>query len=268
MTIAEAYEEIQPLDAEILLSALLEKDRAWILAHNEYVLTAAEEQKFHAWARERKRGMPIAYLRGWQPFYTRDFFVSQDVLIPRPSTETLLEQALAMIGQTTMNVRRADTGISILSHKIRSGIPKCIVDVGTGSGCVAVTLVCEMPALHCFATDISPSALHIALQNAQKFSVDGRIEFRLGSLLQPVKDICEPFLLVSNPPYISSSHILDSTVASFEPYEALFAGKDGLDVLLPLVKEAMCNSYCTGVVLECCDRQVQPLQSILNARPT
>jgi release factor glutamine methyltransferase len=267
MTIAEVCKAIESVDAEILLAALLQKERAWLLAHPEYILKHAEEKVMRVWLCKYAEGMPVAYIRGWQLFYGRKFVVSQDVLIPRPSTETLVEHALSMLCDAREGVQKADEGIVTYARVFRPMTPSYVLDVGTGSGCIAITLASERQSLRCIATDISAAALRVAQENAERFSVKNRIVFHEGNLLEPVQGFTEPFLLVSNPPYIASTTMLDSSVMDFEPHKALFAGTQGTDVLLPLVSSALRHPFCMGIVFECCEQQVGTLEAIVNTRP-
>lgn len=166
----------------------------------------------------RATGEPVAYLTGTREFYGRTFRVTPDVLIPRPETELLVERALALVDE------RPPTALTI-------------VDVGTGSGCIAVTLAAERPLLHVIATDTSEAALLVAGTNAQRHGVADRLELRAGSLLSGVG---AADLVVSNPPYIALSErdSLMRDVRDFEPATALFGGSDGLAVIRALVTAA------------------------------
>ena len=130
-----------------------------------------------------------------------------------------------------------------------------IVDIGTGSGCMAITLALELPHARIIATDISPEALDIARRNAAKHGVGERIDFRLGSLLDPIGHLDQPFVIISNPPYIPDSEKLMPDVEEYEPHEALFAGPDGLDVIRPMIEQARSHPWCTGVIAECREDQ-------------
>lgn len=200
----------------------------------------------------------MAYVIGRKDFYGRSFHVTRSTLIPRPATEELVRSALDLLsGKKTDAVRDIDTQIvawSSVSPNVRN--VRLAVDVGTGSGCIAVTLACERPDLRVIATDISGEALIIARQNAIAHGVADRITFKQGAGLQAAGTMTEPFLLVSNPPYIPQNISLDREVVDFEPSSALFAGEKGTDVLHPLIKEAMHHPLCKGFVVECREEQV------------
>ncbi len=135
-----------------------------------------------------------------------------------------------------------------------------IVDIGTGTGCIAITLALEHPGLHIIATDISEDALVIAKKNAK--DLNAAIDFRCETLLDPLKDLSEPFLIVSNPPYIPSKRSVMKDVADYEPHSALFAGSDGLDVLRPLVQQALAHPLCRGIIVECEEEQAKNLAEL------
>jgi release factor glutamine methyltransferase len=165
---------------------------------------------------------PVAYITGQREFYGRSFLVTPDVLIPRPETELLVDTALEHL-------------------RTRRPAPS-LVDVGTGSGCLAITLALECPAARVIATDVSAAALGVARRNAARLGVAGRIDFRLGALLG---DLDEPVdLVVSNPPYVAAGDraSLAADVREFEPHVALFGGADGLAIvrdLVPLAARAL-----------------------------
>lgn len=164
-------------------------------------------------ARRRATREPVAYITGVREFFGRDFLVTPDVLIPRPETEGLVEEALS------------------------GDAPSAVVDVGTGSGCLAVTLALAWPAARVVATDVSAAALAVARRNADRLGA-GRVEFVETSLVPA--GLAGIDLIVSNPPYIAAGDRLSlpEDVRGFEPATALFAGVDGLDVIRPLVRAA------------------------------
>ena len=198
------------LDAEILARKVLVCDRAG------YVVRLREEEPddfadpYGTLVDRRCRREPIAYILGEREFWGRPFEVTPDVLIPRPETELIIEEALELFP-----AGRA---------------PGIIVDVGTGSGCLAVALALEFPQARVIATDISAGALAVARRNAETNGVAGRIDFRMGNLLDPVSETAD--LIVSNPPYVASGDApgLIPEVREHEPHVALFAGTDGLSL--------------------------------------
>ena len=203
-------------DAETLLLNVLGSGRAWLIAHWNEPLGENESENYLAYVDRRAAGEPIQYIVGKQEFYGLPFRVTRDVLIPRPETEHLVEKVLEWAGHIAA--------------------PR-IVDVGTGSGAVAVALAHHMPQATVTATDISAAARTIAEENARRNGVE--IRFLLGSLLEPVSG--ERFdVVVSNPPYVPESDrdSLSVEVRDYEPGLALFAGKDGLGVYRRLIPAA------------------------------
>jgi len=172
----------------------------------------------------RARGEPIAYITGEREFYGRVFLVTQDVLIPRPETELVVEEALARL--------QDDPGRPRVP-----GAPPVVIDVGTGSGCLAVTLALERPDARVVATDLSGAALEIARENARRLGAE-RIEFRQGALLAGAATPVD--LIVSNPPYVATADraSLPVDVVGYEPASALFGGPDGLEIIRALVPAA------------------------------
>lgn len=261
MTIAEALREsgIEPIDSELLAAYANGRDRTWILAHSNDVFEPECLKLFQQLCEQRKRGEPIAYMVGQKEFFGRIFRVTPATLIPRPATEELVRTALKALDGGIINpVESIDTQIVAWTHLISPiSDVKLIVDIGTGSGCIAVTLACERPDLRIIATDISGQALSIARQNAVKHGVSDRITFKLGDGLSAALPIEESFIIVSNPPYIPSSITLERDVMDFEPASALFAGEKGTDVLDPLIEQALQNPLCRGFVVECREEQVK-----------
>lgn len=259
MTIEDALSSgIGRGDSEILLAALLHTNRTWVLAHPEHTLNAEEEQAMRAAFARRKSGEPVAYITGRKEFYGRDFLVTPDVLIPRPSTERLAEIAIRMLRDHDVPpVTPIDARIVAWADvwgELRD--VRTIADVGTGSGCIAVTLAHELPMLRVIATDISEAALVVAKENAQRLGAEHRVHFVRGAGLEPLRTIAEPFLIISNPPYIPENTDVPADVGSFEPGEALFAGPEGTDVIEDIVRGAKNHPNCIGFVMECREEQV------------
>ncbi len=307
---------IDRLDAELLLAFFLEKDRAWLLSHGDTFLHPQGQKTFDALVARRKKHEPVAYITNSKEFYGRAFFVDPRVLIPRPSTETLIDEVKNVFQKKfemeTPRTVEADSEIVILTHLFPEKIEKypsirpavsalscrseakgvsrdgrttrddiCIVDIGTGSGCIAVTLALEIPNVNIIATDISSDALEVAKMNAKKHDVSDRIKFFEGegllvgarhavplqsldtiSLREITRDDM-PFFLVSNPPYIPKSETLPPDVSDFEPHAALFAGADGMDVLTPLIHDAKNDPLCIGFSMEMRQEQAKKLMTIL-----
>ena len=244
-----AGSSIDHLDAELLIAFALEHDRTWVLAHDEESLTSDQEAVINQLLKRRSSGEPLAYITGLRSFFGRTFHVSPEVLIPRQSTEGLVTLALEFLAHPQNRTVSIDSGIVAVAKVLRSGQWKVIVDVGTGSGCVGITLALEGRRERIIGVDTSKSALKIAERNAQKFGIGSVISFVCEDGPAFVHRLKEPFVIVSNPPYVPLSAEID-TGTGFEPKNAVFAGKDGLDVIRPLVQAAIMNEACKGIVLE------------------
>ena len=209
------------LNAELLLMFTVGCDRAYLYAHPERELTAEESRRYEDALAERARGVPTQYITGHQEFWGMDFIVSPAVLIPRPETEHVIETVLARVGRT------------LLSAALR------IVDVGTGSGCIAVALAKELSNAEIHATDISDAALEIARTNAARHEFESRIQFHQADLLEGFKPANFDFI-VSNPPYVGESEEdqVQLEVRKFEPRNAVFAGPTGSEVIERLIPQA------------------------------
>ncbi len=200
-------------DAVVIMSEVLGVNRAWIAANPMRILTEGQDARIEALAAQRAMGRPIAYLLNRREFYGRDFALDSSVLIPRPETETLVEAALARMAPR-------DT---------------CL-DLGTGSGAIAVTLACQRPETRVVATDVSDAALRVARANAERLHCAERIEFLEGSWYEPVG--ARRFdVIVSNPPYVAAGDPhLGKGDLRFEPQQALTDGsRDGLDSIRAIV---------------------------------
>ena len=205
-------------DAELLVASILQCERTYLHTYPEERLSSGQERLFHGWLVKRGEHYPLQYLRGKQEFYGREFSVRPGVFIPRPETELLLEAALDILKQSPGGELR-------------------VADVGTGSGCVAVTLACEEPRVRVAAIDKSPTALEAARGNAELHGCQGRIHFYKGETLQPLEGHAgEYHLVVSNPPYVSDPErgLVDLAVCRYEPAEAVFSGESGYEVYLEL----------------------------------
>jgi release factor glutamine methyltransferase len=203
-------------EAQILLASILDRERSWLLAHPEFQLDEPTQRTFNQFVGRVQQGEALPYVIGERWFFGRKFSVESAVLIPRPETELLVEAALDFLS-AHHDKRRA-------------------VDVGTGSGCIAVTLCAEVSDLSMFATDRSQQALKIAYRNAVQNQVDDRIHFWVGDLLDGVTG--EFDLICANLPYIPSGRLSTLEVARREPIEALNGGEDGLKLVTRLIKGA------------------------------
>jgi release factor glutamine methyltransferase len=206
--------ESAQLDAEVLLAACLGKPRSHLHAWPERSVTSDQQAQFLAWLQRRAAGEPVAHLTGRREFWSLELSVTANTLIPRPETETLVELALGKIPH--------DTTVHI-------------ADLGTGSGAIALAIASERPHAEIIATDISPRALDVAAQNAQRLDIRN-VRFIEGSWCTPLP--ARPFdFILSNPPYIAESdpHLQAGDVRH-EPRSALAAGPQGLDDLQRLVR--------------------------------
>jgi release factor glutamine methyltransferase len=196
------------LDAEVLLSACLKKDRTHLHIDREQPLTEKDLQEFRRCIERRRRGEPVAYIVGKKEFWSLPFEVNSHVLIPRPETEILVEEVLKVCsGLKATNLR--------------------ILEIGTGCGAISVSLAYELKNAQIVATDISQDAINIASRNAEINNVVNQISFLWGNLFEPVSGKFD--IIVSNPPYISKEEYdrLPTGVRDFEPELALLSGTDG-----------------------------------------
>ncbi|MDP2708616.1 MAG: peptide chain release factor N(5)-glutamine methyltransferase [bacterium] len=210
------------MESEILLSHVLKKPREFILTHGEKKLSPSRTDEFKLLISERIKGKPIAYLTGRKEFYSLDFKVNKNTLIPRPETELMVEEA-----------------IKLAAH---SSQPITFVDVGTGSGCVIITLAKLIKQPKFFATDISDKAITVARQNAEFHGVDKKIKFFKGNLLSPLFSnlsfgINNPLIILANLPYLTPAQIKNSPTIKYEPKSALDGGPDGLKYYRQLFRQ-------------------------------
>jgi release factor glutamine methyltransferase len=233
------------LDAEILLSFCLGCDRLQFLKNPEIQLDQTQLTAFKKLINRRLRWEPVAYIIGRKNFWTFSLEVNKDVLIPRPDTEVIVEEILNISKKT-------------VSTRIK------ILDIGTGSGAIAIALACEIPHASVMATDISLAALDVARRNACSLGIQNQIDFRQGDLLEPVKGIFD--IIASNPPYIGAQEYeeLPEGVRAFEPREALLAGKSGLEFYEKLIYQAEGYLEKNGwLLLEIGARQEKDIRRIM-----
>jgi release factor glutamine methyltransferase len=225
----DALAAIDRIDAQVLMAHVLRVDRAWVLANPMRILTETEDAQVDMLVARRAMGQPVAYLLGHREFYGRDFAVGPEVLIPRPETETLVEAAL---------------------ERLRGRTAPAILDLGTGSGALAVTLACERPDARIVATDVSAQALETARANAGTHRCADRIEMAAGSWYAAVPG--RRFdLIVANPPYVAAgdAHLAQGDLR-FEPDGALTDGSaDGLDSIRAIVSGAHAHLVPGGALL-------------------
>ena len=213
------------LSAELLLGHVLNLPRIGLYTNYERLLGEDQLTDFRALVKRAGEHEPIAYLTGRAFFFNLELRVTRDVLIPRPDTETVVENVLQWVRNTP--------GFEAAR----------VLDVCTGSGCVALAIAERLKSATLTATDISPAALAVARHNAERLGLGGRVVFALGDLFEPLRTLpdAQPFnIITANPPYIASSHIaqLDRNVRDYEPHLALDGGPDGLDVVRRILTEA------------------------------
>jgi len=247
-------------DTETLLLHTLRKNApdtnlAWLIAHDGEPLAADAAAAFCDLIERRLAGEPIQYITGEAEFYGLPFHVNRDVLIPRPETEHLVEKAIALAEKLRPTGTISDARMASLR----------IVDVGSGSGAIAVALAHALPFAEITATDISPAALAVAKSNAACNGFADRVRFFQGDLLEPF--VGEHFdIIVSNPPYVPDSDraTLDVEVRDYEPSQALFAGKDGLQIYRRLIPTAFGALVPGGfLALEIGYGQQEPIHALL-----
>jgi release factor glutamine methyltransferase len=210
------------LNAELLLTFVLGRERVFLYAHPERELSKEEESRYDEVIRERARGCPTQYITGHQEFWGLDLIVSPAVLIPRPETEHVVETVLDLMKEYPPH-----------PQKLR------IVDVGTGSGCIALALASELLQVEIHGCDISDEALEMARINAARLALGGKILFRKSDLLSVYGE--EKFdFIISNPPYVGESEAdkVQKQVRDFEPRIAVFSGREGMEIYKRLIPQA------------------------------
>lgn len=215
------------LDAQVLLGRVFEKSRAWVLAHPEAILSPVQEASLQAYLDQLRSGIPLPYVLGEWEFYDLTFSLTSQVLIPRPETELLVDQALKWLASARPN--------------------RLACDVGTGSGCIAVTLAAHQPDLHLLAIDISLPALQTAAANAERHKVSSQIDFLQNDLTKGIGGHFD--LICANLPYIPSARLRSLPVYGREPGLALDGGPDGLDLIRRLLSHAPGNLTPGGLLL-------------------
>ena len=220
------------LCAEILLSHAMQCARIELYTRHDAVPDAGVLEAFRELLRRAADGAPVAYLTGQKEFFSLTFEVSPAVLIPRPDTEVLVERAIALARQESERI-------------------ETILDVGTGSGCIAISLAKHLPNVRCTAIDISQDALSIARRNAERHGASERIEFQCGDLFASLGEHDQFDLIVTNPPYIAAAEAnsLPRAVREYEPSAALFAGSDGFALHRRLATEAQARLRPGGRLL-------------------
>ena len=243
------HSQLPRAEARRLLASLTGQPLTWFMAHGDDPADPDLAARFQALAERRRAGEPLAYLLGQQEFYGRPFAVSPAVLIPRADTETLVETALEQL---------------TLLRQQRRAVPLSLLELGTGSGIIAITLALEAPDTEVHAVERSPEALAVAQQNAKALGAD-RIHWHPGSWWQALASPRRFDLIVSNPPYIAANdHHLQQGDLRFEPPQALAAGPDGLDDLRIIIGGAPAHLNPGGwLLLEHGYDQEAPVQTLL-----
>jgi release factor glutamine methyltransferase len=214
------------LESEILLRHVLGINRAQLFTELDSDVNTSDIRKFIKLVKRRIKGEPSAYITGNKEFYGLDFIVNQHVLIPRPETELLVEQAISLCRKY---------------HYSK------IVDIGTGCGAIAVSLAVNLPEIEIYATDISPKVLKIAKQNSVKHGVKDRVTLLKGDMLKPLPE--SVVLIIANLPYVIENEIPENGPLSYEPRKALDGGKEGLDKISELCRQSSGKLNKEGSIL-------------------
>lgn len=251
------FSDTPALDEQVLLAHVLDKPRAWLLAHPEATLTPTQERALEEALRQLESGVPLPYVLGKWEFFGLEFKVTPEVLIPRPETELLVETAISWLQQRpAINRRDRDTKSAACpgrqAREADLGMLR-VIDIGTGSGCIAIALAANLPELRVEATDISPEAIDVAKRNAKNFCVSNRIEFLCCNLF-PIAGTFDFRLstfnmIVANLPYIPTETLHNLPVYGREPTIALDGGADGLDIIRRLLVEAPRHLAPGGLIL-------------------
>ena len=237
------------LDAEVLLRFILDRDRTWLITHANEPLAGDKRKLFEDAVDRRAKREPLQYITGRQEFWGFEFTVTPDVLIPRPETELVVESAIRTAGK-------------------RPGLT--IIDLCTGSGCIAVSLAKELPGARIFATDVSEKALSVARENAGSHDVSSRIRFLEGDLFEPLEELDirgRVDIITANPPYIRSGDLrsLQPEVRDFEPETALIAGPGGKEIHQKIIDSAPTFLKRHGaLIMEMGEGQAKGLIEIVN----
>jgi release factor glutamine methyltransferase len=266
-------------DAETLLLHLVGKNRAWLITHLSEEFADSAAIGYAKQIERRLAGEPLQYITGETEFYGLPFRVTPDVLVPRPETEHLVDRVVHLIPDfdlrpnRSFEVRRAGPAFTHeKKERKRENLdnadwPPRILDIGTGSGAVAISIAHHWYEAEITATDISDEALDVARSNAHRLGVEECIRFLQGDLLAPVTQ--ERFeIIVSNPPYVPATdrESLSVEVRDYEPARALFAGADGLDIYRHLIPQAFaCLTSGGYIALEIGYGQSKPIQTLLIA---
>jgi len=233
--------------AEVLLAHLLSKDRLFLYLNYDRPMTVEELAAFRTLVKRRLAGEPNQYITGMQEFWSLPFRVNPDVLIPRPETEVLLETVLEFLGSPDPEVR--------------------VLDLGTGSGAIAVALARELGAVSIVATDSSLAALRLAQENARLNQIDSKIHFVCADMFSAFSTVSPKFSVVAtNPPYVSHAEFsnLSPEIREFEPRYALDGGPDGLAAIRHIIKEApTVLSQAGALIIEIGAKQAESVSALV-----
>ncbi len=207
----------------MLLSQVIKRDRVWLITRKDEVIDDDDQRAFDDLVRRRAKREPLQYILGTQEFWGHEFIVTPDTLVPRPETELIMEATLEIMQDRNRTVR--------------------IIDLCTGTGCLAVSLAKELTSAHIIATDTSEKALAVARQNTRRHSVGAQIRFLPGDLFGPLEELDirgQVDIIVSNPPYIRTGDLssLQPEVRDYEPAVALIAGPEGTEIHQRIISEA------------------------------
>jgi len=225
-------------EAQLLLQSVLKVNRAWLIAHDQDTLAANIHTDFQTLLMRRLHGEPIAYILGHREFYGLDLTVTPDTLIPRPDTETLVEAALAKIPLSSFRRKSESSDFKTLDSDFRRNDELNVLDLGTGTGAIALAIAKNRPQANVVGVDASDAALEIAQKNAQSLSI-ANIEFILSDWFEALAG--DQFdVIVSNPPYIAQNdpHLAQGDLR-FEPISALASGGDGLDDIRHIIENCL-----------------------------
>jgi release factor glutamine methyltransferase len=231
--LSDLHQRLKPLsetpllDAQVLCAFVLERPRAWILAHSETVITPPQQKTLHDYLERLLTGEPLPYVLGRWEFYGLDFEVTPDTLIPRPETELLVEHALGWLGDNPCS--------------------RIAADIGTGCGCIALSLAAHIDDICVLGCDISFASLQIARHNAHNHRLTQEVSFVQCDLIPPLEVKLD--LICANLPYIPSSRLSSLKVSNWEPVTSLDGGSDGLDQIRRLLKVSQDSISSRGALL-------------------
>ena len=245
----EKNDVVEPrASAEVLLAHVLSEDRLYLYLNYDRPMDASELSTFRAFIKRRLAGEPSQYITGMQEFWSLPLRVNPTVLIPRPETEVLVQAALEFIGSTQANIT--------------------IMDLGTGSGAIAIALARELPTARIVATDVSMEGLHLARENARLNQVDEKISFVQADMIAAISVGSQKFnLVVTNPPYVSQAEYseLPREIRDYEPRQALDGGDDGLTAIKHIIREAPAVlRQAGGLVMEMGGGQAQRVSTLVS----